>query len=273
MSNRAKHIALICVCVVCLSLAGALWYFTEPCEQCGKKFCFGSCAVTQGNRPGLDNTGGLAGYEENKRGPTLLAYSGVPNDGYLEDVYFIGDSRTVGLVRAGMPEERLFAETGMCHEDALTKRVAVVDDTVLVTIPDALRIVAPKVAVVNFGINGIGFMSKESFLKEYRAMMEGFIEASPHTVFVIESILPVSASYEASTGVTNEEIDEMNLKLYELAEELGCYYLASDTVMKNEENDLLRGYNDGDGLHYNEKGYAAILAYVKTHVVPEWEEK
>ena len=72
------------------------------------------------------------------------------DENYLDDVYFIGDSRTVGLVRAGMPEDHLFAETGMCHEDALTKRVVILDDTAYLTIPDALQIVAPKIAVVNF---------------------------------------------------------------------------------------------------------------------------
>ena len=60
---------------------------------------------------------------------TTLAYTGEMDENYLDDVYFIGDSRTVGLVRAGMPEDHLFAETGMCHEDALTKRVVILDDT------------------------------------------------------------------------------------------------------------------------------------------------
>ena len=264
MSNRAKHIALSCVCVVCLALAGVLWYFTPPCGQCGKKICFGHAATVQRNETENSTNGKTASYE------TTLAYTGETDENYLDDVYFIGDSRTVGLVRAGMPEDHLFAETGMCHEDALTKRVVALDNTAYLTIPDALQIVAPTVAVVNFGINGIGFMNEETFIDDYRKMMRAFQKVSPKTVFIIEAILPVSSSYESKSGMTNEKIDEMNLRLCKLAEELGCYYLASDTVMKDESNDLLRIYNDGDGLHYNEEGYEAILTYVKTHVVPEW---
>lgn len=265
MSNRAKHIVLSLICIVCLGAAGVLWYFTQPCEQCGRKICFGHAAVQQS---------GTESSTDAKTEPreTTLAYTGETDENYLDDVYFIGDSRTVGLVRAEMPEDHLFAETGMCHEDALTKRVVILDDTAYLTIPDALQIVAPKIAVVNFGINGIGFMDEDAFIDEYRTMMQAFQKMSPETVFIIESILPVSSSYESTSGVTNEKIDEMNLRLCALAEELGCYYLASDTVMKDENNDLLRIYNDGDGLHYNEKGYEAILTCVKTHVVPEWED-
>ena len=119
---------------------------------------------------------------------------------------------------------------------------------------------------------GEGDCNKMCIRDRYRTMMQAFQKMSPETVFIIESILPVSSSYESTSGVTNEKIDEMNLRLCALAEELGCYYLASDTVMKDENNDLLRIYNDGDGLHYNEKGYEAILTCVKTHVVPEWED-
>ena len=153
-------------------------------------------------------------------GNNACLYTGETDENYLDDVYFIGDSRTVGLVRAGMPEDHLFAETGMCHEDALTKRVVILDDTAYLTIPDALQIVAPKIAVVNFGINGIGFMDEDAFIDEYRTMMQAFQKMSPETVFIIESILPVSSSYESTSGVTNEKIDEMNLRLCALAEEL-----------------------------------------------------
>lgn len=203
---------------------------------------------------------------------TTLAYTGEMDENYLDDVYFIGDSRTVGSYAPECRRIICLQRPGMCHEDALTKRVVILDDTAYLTIPDALQIVAPKIAVVNFGINGIGFMDEDAFIDEYRTMMQAFQKMSPETVFIIESILPVSSSYESTSGVTNEKIDEMNLRLCALAEELGCYYLASDTVMKDENNDLLRIYNDGDGLHYNEKGYEAILTCVKTHVVPEWED-
>ena len=267
MSIRAKQIILACVCVFCLALSGVLWFFTKPCEQCGRKLCFGHTAAVEQSGGGQTGTAGKTSPYE-----TQLSYTGETDADYLDSVYFIGDSRTVGLVRAGMPEERLFAETGMCHEDALSKRVVVLDDSAFLTIPDAVEIVAPPVAVVNFGINGIGFMDEEAFIDEYRAMMQAFMEASPDTVFIIEAILPVSVSYESTSSVSNEKINAMNQRLYDLAEELGCFYLDTDRVMKDEDGSLLSEYNDGDGLHYNEDGYAAILEYVKTHVVPQWEE-
>ena len=53
-----------------------------------------------------------------------------------------------------------------------------------------------------------------------------------------------------------------------LAEEMGLYYLESDTVMKNTDGSLYSAYNNGDGLHYNKAGAQAILDYFMTHQAP-----
>ena len=140
------------------------------------------------------------------------------------------------------------------------------------TIPEALTAFAPKVAIVNFGINGFGYMDDDTFYEEYKEMMEGFIQASPKTAFVIESILPVSLTWAAQNGYTNEEIDEMNARLLLLAEELGCYYLDTASAMKDGNNALERSYSSGDGLHFSQTGSQAILAHIATHRVPTWRK-
>ncbi len=235
------------------------------CDLCGNKFCFGNCLGTSQQIQPSENSE----YEKpNGILSTQLAETEEASDSYMENVYFIGDSRTVALSTVGVSEEHLFAEVGLSHDHALNKRTVVMEDKTIVTIPDAVRITAPKIAIVNFGVNGIGYMDENSFLEDYREMMKTLQSCSPDTVFVIEAILPVSARYESQTNVRNQKITNMNQRLYDLAEELGCYYLASDTMMLNKDGALKKEYDSGDGLHFSQSGYEAILQYVKTHQVP-----
>lgn len=266
--NRSKYIALISVSVACLILAGVLFYFTVPCVRCGNKICFGNCSsIAAGTVTGVnrDSLGNLIH-------PTVVEYSGETDPAYMDDIIFIGDSRTVGLQLVGVPTDQIWAETGMFHKDALTKKMVVFGDEAIMTIPEALTATAPKVAIVNFGINGFGYIDDDVFYEQYKEMMEGFIQASPKTAFVIEGILPVSAAYASANGYANADIDAMNRRLTELAEELGCYYLATGSVMKDESNNLLSNYNSGDGLHYTKAGSQAILTYIGTHRIPTWKE-
>lgn len=265
------YTALITISVICLVASAVLAYYTVPCIKCGEKFCLGDCPI-----PERVPAGEVTSVNRNEDGelvyPTQLQYTGAKNQEYLDDLIFIGDSRTVGFQLVGIPASQTWAETGMFHMDALTKKLVVVEDIAIMTIPEALTAFAPKVAIVNFGINGFGYMDDDAFYEEYKEMMEGFIQASPKTAFVIESILPVSLTWAAQNGYTNEEIDEMNARLLLLAEELGCYYLDTASAMKDGNNALERSYSSGDGLHFSQTGSQAILAHIATHRVPTWRK-
>ena len=265
MTKRAKLIALISTISFCIVLTLVLWIFMPVCGACGNRLCFGSCLKTPQQVESVDDSK----YEKPDGVlSTQLAETAEASDAYMENVYFIGDSRTVALSTVGVDEDHLFAEVGLSHDHALDKRTVVMEDKTMVTIPDAVRITALKIAIVNFGVNGIGYMDEDSFLEDYREMMETLRECSPDTIFVIEAILPVSSWYESQTNVRNQTITNMNQKLYDLAEELGCYYLATDVVMLDEDGTLKKEYDSGDGLHFSQSGYEAILQYVKTHQVP-----
>ena len=265
LTKRAKLIALISTISFCIVLTLVLWIFMPVCGVCGNRLCFGSClknpqGSTSIESPTYEQPDGVTSIQ--------LAETAEADESYMENVYFIGDSRTVALSTVGIAEDHLFAEVGLSHENALDKRTVVMEDQTIVTIPDAVRITAPKIAIVNFGVNGIGYMDEESFLEEYREMILEFKECSPDTIFVIEAILPVSSGYEMQSNVRNQTITNMNQKLYDLAEELECYYLATDTVMLDDDGALKEEYNSGDGIHFSQAGYEAIVQYVKTHQVP-----
>ena len=105
-------------------------------------------------------------------------------------------------------------------------------------------------------------MDSDTFMSEYAALLDELRAASPETLLVVQSILPVSAEKAASTpGMSNRAIDSCNQKLKALAEEKGGVFLDSSAVLKNSKGNLDPKYNSGDGLHFNRKAYQALLDF------------
>ena len=267
MSNKAKAMCYIAVMAVSLSVIASLYILMPECENCGRKFCFGSCTITYENsgqdpqslRPNQPKT--------NQTTTRLTETERVDAESYFDDVYFIGDSRTRALQLYGVPLDHIFAEDGLNHERALTAECVRMSEQKLMTIPDAVSVTIPKIMIINFGINGAYFWSVEDFMEKYAVLIDALLEKSPNSIVVIEAILPVSLGYEYSDeGVSNAKIDELNMALYQYAQENGFYYLATNEVLKDENNALKDEYT-GDGLHLNDLGYEKVLDYILTHAI------
>lgn len=267
MSSKTKVMMFVTVIVVSLSVTAIAFILIKPCEYCGDKFCFGTCIIDKG-----DQANGTTRKKPNKiktnQTGTRLSSTDRADKSYLDNVVFIGDSRTVALkLHAGLKDENVFAEEGLNHEDALTKRVVPIQAYKNVSIPDAVKATAPDIMIVNFGINGIAWMNIDTFIESYETFIDALIESSPNSIIVIEAVLPVSLSYEQrSDGVSNEKIDEANDALFQMAKDKGLYYLGTDEVLKDEGNDLVSGYSS-DGLHFNKQAYDVIVDYILTHAI------
>ncbi len=267
LSKKVQALCYITIIVVALSLTAILYMLMPACSNCGRKFCFGNCVITYGDS-GTPGNGSLRpSIPKSNQTTTRLTETELQDESYLDDIYFVGDSRTVALTAYGIAEERVFAKDGLNHLHALDEEVVRLAEDKMVTIPDAVMITAPQIMIVNFGINGAAYLSKEEFLEGYGTMIDTLIQSSPNSIIVIESILPVADFYEAKEGsVTNEEIDDLNAGLYQMAMDKGLYYLATNEAMKNENNDVNPDYTT-DGLHYNQAGCEVILNYIRSHAI------
>ena len=166
-----------------------------------------------------------------------------------------------------MPVDHIFAEDGLNHERALTTECVRMSEQKLMTIPDAVSVTVPKIMIVNFGINGAYYWGVDDFMEKYKTFIDVLLEKSPNSIVIIESIMPVSLSYEyGEEGISNSKIDELNMALYKYAQEEGFYYPATNEVLKDDNNALKDEYSE-DGLHYNARGYEKILDYILTHAV------
>lgn len=267
MTRKTQILCYITIIVVALSLTSVLYMLMPACENCGRKFCFGTCEITYGDS-GIPGANILRpSTPKNNQTTTLLSQTERQDDSYLDKITFIGDSRTVALLARGIPENKIFAENGLNHLHALDQKVVQISENKLVTIPDAVRITAPEIMIVNFGINGAAYLGAEEFVEGYSELIDVLLESSPNSIVVVESILPVANYYETKEdGVSNDKIDLLNKALYKMAQDKGLYYMATNESMKDENNKLKSEYSS-DGLHYSQAGCQAILDYVLTHAI------
>lgn len=265
LSKKVQKFLYITIIVVTLSLSAILYMLTPPCPYCHSKFCFGRCTIEYD----IDNPNKVRkNAPKTNQNTTRLCETEAADDDYINKLVFVGDSRTVALQTYGIPVENIFAENGLNHEQALIKEVVRLDEKKLTTIKDAVKVTAPDIMIVNFGINGAAYMPVDSFMEGYEKLIDELLDASPSSVVVLESIMPVSLAYEQTeNGCSNEKIDELNDEIYNMAKRKGLYYLATNEVLKNSSNDLISSYHRGDGIHYNSKAYDKILEYIRTHAI------
>lgn len=207
--------------------------------------------------------------EEVKTGSGLLAAREDAGEAYLSQILFVGDSITIGLSEYHiLPEKQVLGKGGINHKQARSQKVEYGGKNV--RIPDAVGQQKPKVAVVSFGINGMGVFSEDEFMREYKGLMRDIRNKSPGTILVVQSVYPVSEGYGYEKPESNNKvIDSYNVKLIQMARDEGYYFLNTCEVLKDKEGALAKRFDAGDGLHINVEAYKEILTYVREHPVPE----
>ena len=79
------------------------------------------------------------------------------------------------------------------------------------------------------------------------------------------SILPVSGwKYQEMSYLTNENIDHYNRLLKEYSEENGYIFFDISSEFKDEEGNLAREFDAGDGLHFNQNFYQRYICLLYT---------
>lgn len=187
---------------------------------------------------------------------------------YLNNTIFIGDSRTNGMVNFSfINRNNAYAIDGANHQTMRTNRFLTMSSTGRkLTIAEAIGVVKPVRMIVSFGINGVGFMGEEKFFTEYAALLDELKAASPDSILVVQSILPVSQTREAEDNrLTNAVINTYNQRLKALTLEKGGRWLDTANLLKNSQGSLNAIYDSGDGLHFNKRAYQVLFNYYDQH--------
>ena len=221
------------------------------------------CAPFFGNFLNTNASGGT----DNSGGPNAPS-SDQSFPEYLDDTIFIGDSRTNGMVNFSfINRNNAYAIDGVNHQTMRTERFLTMSSTGRkLTAAEAIGVVKPIRMIVSLGINGVAFMGEEKFFSEYAALLDELQTASPDSILVVQSILPVSQTREAEyPQLANAIIDAYNQRLKTLTLEKGGRWLDTANLLKNSRGSLNTIYDSGDGLHFNKRAYQALFDYYDQH--------
>lgn len=204
--------------------------------------------------------------QENKKIENPVPESSAMTQTYFGKCIFVGDSITVGLSDYQLvPMKNVIAEIGMNIEkiNSETMQTEYGDTTVL----DALTQASPENVYIMLGSNGIAWLSTDNMIAEYSEFTQNIANALPDTNIYILSIPPVTESREQSdTPILNENIDEYNSKLLELANANGYYYVDVNSALKDTNGKLPEDDAEDDGMHFNKSTYDKMLEYILSHV-------
>lgn len=193
-----------------------------------------------------------------------VAESAPVSIGYFSDAVFIGDSITSGLAIYHEIEN----STIIAHDGLNTSSILQNDFYLLgkkQTVLSALMQSRYRKVYILLGANDIGFMSQNTFIKNYQEFINKLKEVSPGCTIYIQSIFPVTKDYELKTpSRANDKIDSYNEALLKMADENHICYLNVAQCLKDSEN-ALPADQSGDGIHLNKSYYKKWIDYLTTH--------
>ena len=202
-------------------------------------------------------------------GENVLAYDENMDESYMDSCIFLGDSRIVGMVMCGyIRSNSALAQIGLSHTNAESVTYRTTDGDTY-SFKSYLESHQAAIVYICYGVNGIKAASKEDFKEKYIKLVDDVMAYEPTSVIVLQSVWPVKDDGPYKDSVSTKDVEEFNEFLYELAVERDLYYLDTESILCDENGEMLDKYNSGDGLHYNKAANEAILQYIIHHPVPD----
>ncbi len=204
----------------------------------------------------------------------LLGQTADMGQDYIDSIIFLGDSTTYHMINravltGGKQTNQVWSGAlGTLTLDGNIHKTTIVypQTGTEMTIAEAAAQQKPKYMVITLGVNGVAYATETQFKAYYGKLIDAIKQASPDTKIMLQSIFPVSESYDQKGGkLCNANIDVANGWIMQLAAEKGCKYLDTASVLKNDGGTMIALYDAGDGIHMTADGYKAILQYIRTH--------
>lgn len=209
--------------------------------------------------------------EEPPKDPTQVEEGAWLASEYFDDALFVGDSITEGIkLYDVMNNATVLSDVGVNLNDIYTKEVIETADGRKIPIMEASASCNPGKIYLLMGINSIA-ADEESFRASYGRVVETLMTQHPNAIVYIQSILPVTAAYEARPNAVadNAKIDRYNAIIKELAAEKGVYYLNVAEIFKDADGCLYASASPKDGIHFGSAWYRKWFDYLRTHGVEE----
>lgn len=195
-------------------------------------------------------------------------------DDYFEDAVFIGDSRTAGLQKFGGPREATYyTANGLKVDTFFTKEFVETKSGGKITVNEALQQQPFQKAYIMLGINELGWVYSDLFIKKYGEVIDAIRKSAPQAQIYVQSLLPVSKERSLRDKIyNNANIAAYNALIQQMAAEKNLYYLDVAQCVADQEGNLAADAST-DGIHLH-KAYCDLwFDYLKRHYVPDAPEQ
>lgn len=197
--------------------------------------------------------------------------AGTAPDGYVDKLVFYGDSTTHGMkaykVFGSRDTKQVWTPTSgtLALFRAATDLVWNPNTQSEMSLADLCKTEKPEYLIMTLGVNGVSMMDETWFKTDYQSLINIILQNSPDTKLILQSIYPVARSYAKQESINNTKIQNANKWIVQIAKANGLPYLNTYSVLVGSDGYLPETYQNGDGMHFNEVGFAAVMDYVKNH--------
>ncbi len=197
-------------------------------------------------------------------------------ENYFDDALFIGDSRTVGLRDySGFQNATYFADTGLNIWEVYEKQISVAGYDSKIGLDRLLKDYSYGKIYIMLGINELGRGTDQSFLGQYRTVIDSLRAAQPQATIFVQSILHVSAEKDAAgTYINNAAINSRNAYLKTVEDGKQVFYLDLNPIFDDVQGKLDSQYTN-DGVHLKVSSQALWREFLQSHGIlaqPQEEE-
>jgi len=215
----------------------------------------------------------LPSRDKDQSTPARLGTTFDYGDSYIYQMLFFCDSVMAGITEFDIINNENDVITGKRGDLPLDFNISTTEvnkkdlDGKTQSIIDLVKLQKPRYLLISVGINnGVEHCAEEKFKQYYTKLVEAIRAESPQTHIILQSVFPVSKQASKSNpSRSNEKIDAANVWIEELCVSLSLRYLNTAEILKNDKGALDPTFDSGDGIRLNEKGYRAVIAYIKTH--------
>ena len=196
---------------------------------------------------------------------------GTAPDGYVDRLVFYGDSTTHGMkaykVFGSRDTTQVWTPTSgtLALFRAATDLVYDPNTQTEMSIANLCKSVQPDYLIMTLGVNGVSTMDETMFKTYYQELVNIIRQNSPDTKLILQSIYPVARSYAKQESINNTKIQTANQWIVQIAKANGLPYLNTYEALVGADGYLPESYQNGDGMHFNEVGFAKVMEYVTSH--------
>ena len=195
--------------------------------------------------------------------PEITLPLGEYDEAFFEDIFFVGDSLSTGLVGYEfLPAESVFAQAGLTPSSIMFTEVGGK------MVYDRAAEADPKYICIMLGTNGIAYLEADFMYEKMQLFIDELRMNCPEAEIVLVSIPPVTAEYEADVPETNlAKIKLYNSCIEKLETEKDVIWVETYSLLCDDTGYLAEEYAETDGLHLKIHAYPVILSRIQEAIM------